>query len=202
MNKRRLDAECIRDAVLVASGQLETTAPAGSAIALAGNGPIGGRAFGISETTIVDAGARTNVRSLYLPIARDILPDALSVFDFPEPSLVIGNRETTNVPSQALFMLNSPFIGKASEKVSERVLAAVPDEVNFEQRIQLAYRLIFGRAPTVAEKSAAAQFFNRVPEQPRASDAAARGVSISAPGMTWATYCRALFSSAEFRYVD
>jgi hypothetical protein len=202
MNKRRLDAECIRDAVLVASGQLETSAPAGSAIALAGNGPIGGRFFGVPETTIVDAGARTNVRSLYLPIARDILPDALSVFDFPEPSLVTGSRETTNVPSQALFMLNSPFIGKASEKVAERVVAAVPNEVNFEQRVQLAYRLIFGRAPSMAEKSAAAQFFNRVPEQPRASDAPARGLSLSAPGLNWATYCRALFASAEFRYVD
>jgi cytochrome c553 len=202
MNKRRLDAECIRDAVLVASGQLETSAPAGSAIALAGNGPIGGRAFGVSETTIVDAGSRTNVRSLYLPIARDILPDALSVFDFPEPSLVTGSRETTNVPSQALFMLNSPFIGRASEKLAERVTAAVPNEINFEQRVQLAYRLVFGRAPTIAEKSAAAQFFNRVPEQPRANDAPARVLSLSAPGLNWATYCRALLASAEFRYLD
>jgi hypothetical protein len=142
------------------------------------------------------------VRSLYLPIARDILPDALSVFDFPEPSLVTGSRETTNVPSQALFMLNSAFIGRAAEKVAERVSAAVPNEVNFEQRVQLAYRLIFGRAPTMAEKSAAAQFFNRVPEQPRSSDAPSRGLSLSAPGLTWATYCRALLASAEFRYVD
>jgi hypothetical protein len=53
-----------------------------------------------------------------------MLPDTLAVFDFAEPSLVSGRRETTNVPSQALFLLNSPFIATAAQKLGERVMAA------------------------------------------------------------------------------
>ena len=48
-----------------------------------------------------------------LPIARDMLPDALAVFDFAEPGFVNGSRETTNVPAQALYLLNSPFTATA-----------------------------------------------------------------------------------------
>jgi hypothetical protein len=46
-----------------------------------------------------------------------MLPDALAVFDFAEPGFVSGSRETTNVPSQALFLLNSPFIATAAQKL-------------------------------------------------------------------------------------
>lgn len=113
MSKRRLDAEAIRDAILAASGQLDLRAPIGSLIAERGNGPIGEfKQFpgaGVPEDVLVEAGTRTNARSIYLPIARELLPDALAVFDFAEPGFVNGSRETTNVPSQALFLLNSPM---------------------------------------------------------------------------------------------
>ncbi len=124
MSKRRLDAECIRDAILTASGQLELQPPIGSAIAYAGDGPVGfARFFGVPEETIVDSGSRSKNRSVYLPIARDILPDALAVFDFAEPTLVSGSREVTNVPSQALYLLNrpsSPRPPKSSPSASSR----------------------------------------------------------------------------------
>ncbi len=68
---------------------------------------------GVPEDVLVEAGSRTTVRSVYLPIARELLPDALAVFDFAESGFVTGSRETTNVPSQALYMLNSPFIASA-----------------------------------------------------------------------------------------
>jgi hypothetical protein len=202
MNKRRLDAECIRDAVLAISGQLEKQPPIGDAIALAGDGPVAAaRFFGVPEAAIVESGARTNVRSLYLPIARDVLPDALSVFDFPEPSLVTGSRETTNVPAQALFLLNSPFVGKSAEKLAAQILQAVPGDA-LEPRITLAYRVIFGRAPTASEQQAAAAFFQRSPGGEPPNDAPARSLSLGAPSAAWTTYCRALFASAEFRYLD
>ncbi|MEZ0258659.1 MAG: DUF1549 domain-containing protein, partial [Chthoniobacter sp.] len=112
MSQRRLDAESIRDAILAASGQLDLRPPVGSPIAERGNGPIGQfRQFpnaGVPEDVLVEAGSRTTARSVYLPIARELLPDALAVFDFAEPGFVSGQRETTTVPSQALFLLNSP----------------------------------------------------------------------------------------------
>ncbi len=119
MSKRRLDAESIRDAALAISGQLDLRPPLGSPVAERGNGPIGQfKQFpgaGVPEDVLVESGVRTNARSVYLPIAREMLPDALAVFDFAEPGFVTGSRETTSVPSQALYLLNSPFIHRRAE---------------------------------------------------------------------------------------
>ena len=206
MSKRRLDAEAIRDAILAASGQLDLRVPIGSPIAERGNGPIGQfRQFpgaGVPEDVLVEAGARTNARSIYLPIARELLPDALAVFDFAEPGFVNGSRETTNVPSQALFLLNSPFIATAAQKLSESVIAAHPGTTSFDQRVQLAYWLAFSRAPSEAERQAASDFFAKFPGAPATGDArTASNLSHGAETAAWTSFCRVLFASAEFRYV-
>jgi hypothetical protein len=83
MSKRRLDAECIRDAMLAVSGDLQTQPPVGSAIAMARRWhdqfTRGARGGGITEESI---SGETAVRSVYLPVARDLLPDSLALFDF------------------------------------------------------------------------------------------------------------------------
>ncbi|MEQ1860205.1 MAG: DUF1553 domain-containing protein [Chthoniobacteraceae bacterium] len=191
MSKRRLDAESIRDAILAASGQLDLRPPIGSPIAEHGNGPIGQfKQFpgaGVPEDALVEAGARTNARSIYLPIARELLPDALAVFDFAEPGFVNGTRETTNVPSQALYMLNSPSIANAAQKLAERVTATYP---GIDQRMQLAYWLVFSRGPSEAERQAASSFFAKFP-----------GTTTDATTAAWTSFCRVLFASAEFRFL-
>jgi hypothetical protein len=212
MSKRRLDAEAIRDATLAASGQLDLTPPVGSPIAVRGDGPIGQfRQFpnaGVPEEVLVEAGARTTARSVYLPIARELLPDVLAVFDFAEPGFVSGSRETTNVPSQALFLLNSPFIAASAAKLGERVIAAYPAgpngdcAANLEQRVKFVYSLVFSRVPTEAERDAAFDFFAKFPDASAAKDA--RTVSIDANGNStaaWTSFCRVLFASAEFRFL-
>jgi hypothetical protein len=198
----------MRDAMLGASGQLDLHPPTGSLIAMAGDGPIAGRRLrGISEESIVGAGG--NYRSLYLPIARDVLPDALANFDFAETSLVTGARETTNVPSQALYMLNSSFVAGQAGKTAERILAAYPAgpngavAANLDQRLAYAYWLIFSRPPDEVERRAASAFFTKYPSNwsrtdhsgPRLKDAA--GINAA-----WTGFCRALFASAEFRYLN
>jgi hypothetical protein len=210
MSKRRLDAESIRDAILAASGQLDLRAPIGSPIAERGNGPIGQlRQFpnvGVPEDVLVEAGARTCARSVYLPIARGLLPDALAVFDFPEPDFVSGSRQTTNVPSQALFLLNSPLIASAAQQLGERVRAAYPQmanggggAANLAQRVQLAYQLVLSRAPSEAERQAAFNFFTKFPVSPAAGDV--RDVSTDSAIAAWTSFCRVLFASAEFRFL-
>jgi hypothetical protein len=193
MSKRRLDAESIRDAILAASGQLDLRPPIGSPIAEHGNGPIGVfKQFpnaGVPEDALVEAGARTNARSVYLPIAREMLPDALTVFDFAEPGFVSGSRETTNVPSQGLYMLNSPSIANAAQKLAERVTATYP---GIDQRVQLAYWLVFSRAPSEAERQAALSFFSRFPSAAASTDATTAA---------WTSFSRVLFASAEFRFL-
>jgi hypothetical protein len=213
MSKRRLDAESIRDATLAISGQLDLRPPLGSPIAERGNGPVGQfKQFpgaGVPEDVLVEAGARTAVRSVYLPIARDMLPEALAVFDFAEPGFVSGSRETTNVPSQALFLLNSPFIATAAEKMGQRVMSAYPaapnggGAANLDQRVQFAYWLVFCRAPSDAERKAALDFFAKFPSASPAGDV--RAVSTASPdaaNAAWTSFCRVLFASAEFRFLN
>lgn len=213
MNKRRLDAESMRDATLAISGLLDLRPPLASPIAALGDGPIGQfRQFpdaGVPEEVLVEAGARTNSRSVYLPIARDMLPDALTVFDFAEPGFVSGSRDATNVPSQALYMLNSPFIATASQKLAERVMAAYPAGAgtdtasNLAQRVQLAYGLVFARSPNEVERQAAYNFFSKFPSAPESGKVRTVSLQDTNPATAaWISFCRALFASAEFRYLN
>ncbi len=206
MSKRRLDAESIRDATLAISGQLDLRPSLGSPIAARGNGPIGEfKQFpnaGIPEDALVEAGTRTQVRSVYLPIARGMVPDALAVFDFAEPGFVSGSREVTNVPEQALYMLNSPMLAAAAQKLAERVLATCPlaanghEAGNLAQRVQFAYGLVFSRSPSEAERQAAFDFFAKFPGGSSTSP------SKDADAAAWTSFCRALFASAEFRFLN
>jgi hypothetical protein len=212
MSQRRLDAEAIRDAILASSGQLDLTPLVGSSMAARGDGPIGQfRQFpnaGVPEDELVEAGARSNARSVYLAIARELPPDALAVFDFAEPGFVSGNRETINVPSQALYLLNSPFIATAAQKLGERVMATCPPKgsgdtsANLAARVQLAYSLVFSRPPTAAEGQAASEFFANFPAVSGSRNV--RAVSTGADDATsdvWASFSRVLFASAEFRFL-
>jgi hypothetical protein len=211
MDKRRLDAECIRDAMLAVSGALDTARPLGDIIAQHGDGPIGGpgRFIGISEESITEADRNTNARSVYLPVARDVVPDSLAVFDFAENSSVAGAREVTNVPAQALFMLNSSFVDAQAKKLASRVMTAYPAGPNggvasrLDERLVYAYWLALSRPPDEIEKRAALDFLMKFPGAWKKGDtrtAVAR--DNEATNAAWATLCRSLFASAEFRYLN
>jgi hypothetical protein len=182
---RRLDAECIRDAMLAVSGALQTQPPAGSAVALAGDGAFGGRPIRAMRQPLSDEpflSAAGDFRSVYLPVPRNAVPDALAVFDFAEANAVTGARDTTTVPGQALYLLNSEFVGAQSRRFAERLLALPRG-----QRIERAFLSTFARPPTAAEKAAALKLFDGFPGDESAA---------------WASFCRALFGSAEFRILD
>jgi len=212
MNKRRLDAECIRDAMLAVSGNLDYTRPVGDLIAQNGDGAIAGnrRFSGLSEESIASADRKTNVRSVYLPVPRDVLPDSLAVFDYADTGLVTGSRETTNVPSQALFMLNSEFVDVQSKKLAAKIMTAYPTGPNggvgarLDERVTYAYWLVLSRAPDEAERRAVQDFLMKFPAAWKNGDG--RSMTVvrdgEATNAAWATLCRALFSSAEFRYLN
>ncbi len=211
MSKRRLDAESIRDAMLSASQQLQLSPPLGSMLAEGGDGPIGGPRLrqGVSEDQLINSGATTFVRSVYLPIARDLPPDALAVFDFSDPSLVTGARDTTNVPAQALFILNGDMVASASRKLAERVMAAYPAGptggvgANLEQRLALAFWITLGRSPTQNERTAAWNFFQKFPSNWSKGDKSSAGMRDAEDvKAAWTSFCRALFATSDFRYLN
>jgi len=177
-NARRLDAESIRDCVLVASGQLDSKPISGSLIAAAGDGPVGGDRFqAIREEEI--AGASGRHRSVYLPIARSVQPESLAVFDFTDPSAVLGSRSTTIVPPQALYLMNGDFMETQAKAMAKRVMKTS----GFEARFADACRLTFCREPYPDEIIAAKKM---------------RGDELA----TWTSICRALLSSADFLFVN
>lgn len=186
---RRLDAEAIRDAMLAASGTIDLKQPSGSVVANIGDGYIG---KGIRPESF---DITANYRSVYLPIVRDFVPDALGIFDFAEPSLVVASREVTNVPSQALYLMNNAFVIEQSRAMAKRILAT---PVDYSKRIALAYQLALSRPPTEAERMRADNYLRT---EARGLIPAKSGSIPEASITSWSTFCQALFACAEFRYL-
>jgi hypothetical protein len=128
MNRRRLEVEAWRDAMLAANGTLDRT--------------VGGR-----SRELADPG---NVRrTLYGTIRRRELTDLLRLYDFPDPITHSPGRIPTTTPLQQLFVLNSPFLQQQAEALSRRLAGEVPEGA--EDRIRRAYALLFGRSPREKE---------------------------------------------------
>jgi hypothetical protein len=174
MNARRLEAEPIRDAILAVSGKLDRTAPKGSLTSAAGNAKR-------PNYTGKDA----NVRSVYLGIVRGSpLPEILALFDVASPNLVVAQREVTTVPTQSLYLMNSPWVVEQAKVFAQRVLT--DKGLDDAGRVDLAYRLALARPASDGEKAKALTYLQQAGTGEKA----------------WAGFCQALFASAEFRYVQ
>ncbi len=175
-NRRRLEAEEIRDAILVVSGQLDL-ALGGPNIGTPGAAPVA------SEYTYVFTDTR---RSVYTPAFRNRRLELFEVFDFADINASIGQRATTTVAPQALFLMNHPFVTEQAKLAAQRTLAATAaDEA---ARVELAYRTALGRGPTAKERLLASDFL--------------RAAGGDAPTEAWAQLHQALFASVDFRYLD
>ncbi len=189
MPKRRLEAEAIRDAMLVVAGELNITRPAGSLVArVIGDQPIS--LIGLDKRLPSDLDGTLH-RSVYLPVIRDRLPDVLELFDFAEPSLVTGDREQTNVPVQALYLMNSPFVLERARSLATRLRNEADND---QDRLRLAYRLCFSREPDSFEEHYGMTFLTEAAET---NDKSQPGASL---GLI--SFCQSLLSTAEFRNLD
>jgi hypothetical protein len=125
MNRRRLEAEEIRDSLLAVAGRLEQT-PGGPAT----------RDFASPR------------RTLYQMTIRSDRTGFSSLFDVPDSSATAEKRITSTIAPQALFLLNHPFVLEQTQALAKRILASAPDN---RGRIQHAYELLYGRPPTAEE---------------------------------------------------
>jgi hypothetical protein len=193
MSQRRLDAEAIRDATLAISGTLNLYPIDGSPVARAGEGR-----EGILNMARQMQTQPYPYRSIYLPIIRDQIPEALSTFDFPDASLVTSERDSTNVPSQSLYLMNNPQAISAADAFAKRIgeFQGTPIE-----RLTHAYQLCFARPPTEAELTAIKAFWARFPDQAAGSKQTQQAKDYG-KSAALSAFCQSLFASAEFRYLN
>jgi hypothetical protein len=182
MPKRRLEAEALRDTMLAVAGRLDLTPPKGSSVQQGGEGNVSFR-FGFRGRG-GDPVATGRHRTVYLSIIRDGVPEVLTLFDFPDPSLIVGERATTTIPAQALYLLNNSFVIGRAEEMGDRLLALDGDDAD---RVRRAWYLCYSRPPSEAERASARTFLSEY----------GRGRSRRA---AWAALCQALFASAEFSH--
>ncbi len=171
-SRRRMSAEMLYDSILSLSGELDLIA--------------GGDT--VREGTDSEYGYEFDVgqRAVYLPVFRNRMPDLFTVFDFPDPNLSVGHRNVSTLSTQALFLMNSPFIRGRARAAATRLVA---ERENAGERIEALYQRGLGRPPTFAEHDQIVRFLE--------SDAmAARDERAS-----WTDVCQAVIGSVEFRYV-
>jgi hypothetical protein len=224
---RRLDAEEIRDATLAASGTLSLTRLVGSAAKDFRMTEM--RDNGAEARFVRDQAERSSHRSVYLPLLRGVTPGALEAFDPVQQTLVTGSRDTTTVPGQALYLLNSSFVRRQSLTLADALLAE--KDANDTALVQKAYRLTLGRSPSDKELERARTYLTEYEAAHRATAPVTQPVDAPKPKKTvtpanpddiertpealaeeaivpkdarsaaWMSFVQVLFGSAEFRYL-
>jgi hypothetical protein len=182
---KRLEAEAIRDAILAVSGRLDErmygpSVPVYLTPFMEGRGkPAGGP---------LDGDGR---RSIYITVRRNFLSSMFQAFDYPTPFTSAGRRTVSNVPAQALTMMNGPFVVAEARRWAERALAE--PAASAAERVERLYLAAFGRSPTPAESADALAF---LAEQARRYAAAAGD-----DPRPWADLCHVLLNVKEFIFV-
>lgn len=192
MNRRRLDAESLRDTLLSVSGALQSNL-GGPALALQYIENVGG----LNPKDVNPVSFRLNkypdwqqhYRTIYLPVVRSAAQpgpaELRNLFDFPPPTEMAGQRPSTSVATQALFLMNSEFIKSNAQRLSEWVLKQpITDD---RSRLELLYLRALNRPVTETELEIARKFLDI-----DTSDDKQRGA--------WTAYCHALLSSNEFLF--
>jgi len=172
MNRRRLEAENLLDAMLTVGGQMRLE--------------IGGPALRPGTPNDYDYRHDGNRRAVYWPVLRNSLPDIFQVFDFANPSMVTGRRDVSSTASQGLFMMNNPWVLKQAEQAAIKI-QAYPG-LDDTQRVNRLVRLALGRHATAKELEVMTAFVY----VPGDDDASRK--------LKWTQLTQALFSSLDFRY--
>ena len=197
MPRRRLVAESIRDAMLAVSGELDPSR-GGPSLGLELEGNIAGAGGDVNPATW---GNKTpdyvkNRRSIYLPMKRERPVgelEILSTFDFPHPSEITGARPETTVATQALFLMNAPFVKHQASKLAERLASEEADDE--PARATRLYLLTVNRPPEPDEIDTALAFIDQCAQDlsPKPGDTKARSGA-------WAQLCHAMLASNNFLF--
>ena len=174
MNPRRLEAEAVRDAMLAVSGELNTE--------VGGKGYTDVNSYFFKGTQFYDpidpVGYANNRRTLYRMGARGGRSPFLDNFDCPDPSTTTPRRSATVTPLQALSLLNHSFSLRMADRFADRLTAT---SRSLDDQITIAFSLLYSRRPDEKEVTLSVDFITR------------RGLP---------AFCRAMWNSSEFLFVD
>ena len=172
--RRRLDAESIRDTLLVLGGNLDRT--------MGGPHPFPPQnKWDFTQHKPFKAVYETDRRSVYLMTQRIQRHPFLAIFDGPDTGASTGRRITSTTTLQALYLLNDPFVHDQASRLAKRIQESGPTD---PERIDLAYMLLFSRPPTDDERTLG------LAHLAQAGDGA------------WESYLRVLLRTNEFVYVE
>ncbi len=187
MRLRRLDAEALRDAILTISGGLDPR-QFGPSVPLHLTADLVGRGRPKVSGPLDGAGRR----SIYLAVRRNFVSPMMLVFDFPPPATTVGRRNLSNVPAQALILLNDPFVDAQALAWARRMLAV---DLEPAERIDRLYEAALARRPEPAERAAALDFLRLQAAQLE------RPGSWPTDERVWADLAHVLWNSKEFLFV-
>jgi hypothetical protein len=180
MNVRRLEGETIRDALLAISGRLDSRM-FGPGVAPYLSPFMDGRGRP-AQPGPLDGDGR---RSVYLNVRRNFLNPMFAAFDAPVPFSTMGRRNVSNVPAQALTLMNDPLVIHLAGLWAQRTGGA--ERGSAAERICRLYETAFARTPTTEESRRCLAFLEQHPgPEPR----------------TWADLCHILINVKEFIYID
>jgi hypothetical protein len=201
MPLRRLQAEELRDAMMGVSGCLDLK-PGGneSGEFLFARGEVidKNRDFFRPNRVRPDDPFYTSShrRSIYLPVVRNAVPDALTLFDGADPNSVTPARNDSTNPSQALFLLNHPVVRDAALRFADRLLQDPAG--NDDDRVTLGYRLALGRMPSDGERAVVLRFLAKYQEQGNTD----KRNPTESRRAAWQSFCQTLLCRNEFLYVE
>ena len=170
-----MEAEVLRDSLLKIAGKLELEM---------------GRAT-VNEVTTVNPSPKnleenrayyesSHNRSVFLPIVRTNVFRFYGLFDFPNPAAPKGNRDSTTVPTQSLFLLNSRWVRQLASQWSKKLQSS---DLTETQRIERLYLSGLGRNPRTEEVSLALDFIQQEPD-------------------AWPSLCHSILMLNEFLYIE
>ena len=178
---KRLEGEAIRDELLAVSGRLDRTA-FGPSVKVHLTSFMEGRGRPPQSGPLDGA----NRRSIYLEVRRNFLSPFMLTFDTPNPFSTMGRRNVSNVPAQALILMNDPFVRECAESWARRALKEAPAEP--DQRISWLYRTGLGRTPSEQETKLLRGFLNDCTQAPSDNEA-------------WTDVAHAIINTKEFIFI-
>lgn len=200
-NRQRLDAEVIRDSMLKVSDRLDGTRR-GPSLPVDIPGNLSPNGTGNMKDGIRLPNDLKYRRTIYLPQKRKGPFDELNflaAFDLPDPNQETGSRNTTTVPTQALYLLNSRFVLECASFLGTRIVGSTEEP---KQRVQQVYRAVLGRVPSDTEVNDALYFVSRLQSSADPQTGKAETRQEVTALQAWSRLCQTLLISNEFLFRD